>query len=197
MVTFEEIREFHRKEKSTPKLIQLPPDFWKSVADYFSEKMKKYEELKNTSSRFTDKVLTQFERELRNAGRVLLELYTLREKKMLMLAWGEAGGNKADIRALTPEEGELYRKIVEELKKGRDAILANALAGEKSEKREKVKEKQEDTMRVKILDKVPAFLGTDLNLYGPYEPEQTVSLPPRYAKLLIEKGKAEPVNENA
>ena len=50
MVTFEEIREFHRKERASPKLVQLPSDFWKKVAEYFAEKMKKYEELKKIAS---------------------------------------------------------------------------------------------------------------------------------------------------
>ena len=184
MITFAEIREVHRKERESAKLVPLPDTFWKDVAEYFAEKMRKYEDLKKTSSKFTDKVLTQFERELRNAGNVLIELYTIREKKMLMLAWGEVGGSKADTRALTPEEREVFERIVEELRSARDRILANAMAGEK-------------IVRIKVLEKIPAFLGTDLNLYGPYEPGQVVELPARYAKLIVEKGKASIVEEKA
>jgi len=197
VITFAEIREVHRKERESAKLVPLPDTFWKDVAEYFAEKMRKYEDLKKTSSKFTDKVLTQFERELRNAGNVLIELYTIREKKMLMLAWGEVGGSKADTRALTPEEREVFERIVEELRSARDRILANAMAGEKIESREEEKEEEEEMVRIKVLEKIPAFLGTDLNLYGPYEPGQVVELPARYAKLIVEKGKASIVEEKA
>ena len=33
-------------------------------------------------------------------------------------------------------------------------------------------------------------MGTDLNLYGPYSKGDNVELPEKYAKLLIDKGKA-------
>lgn len=195
MVSFEELREVHRKERASPKLVPLPKGFWNGVAEYFSRKMKKYEDLRKNPTRFTDKVVSKFEREVRNAGRVIVELYTLREKKMLMLAWSEvATKEKNDLRQLVPEERKIYKGIVEMLKGGRGQILANVLAGQVSEEQETEPEQEPGTQKVRILDDVASFLGTDLNLYGPYEKDQLAELPLRYAKLLVDKGKAELVD---
>ena len=195
MITFEELREVHRKEMSSQTLVPLAPDFWNSVASYLKEKMEKYEKLRTETTKFTDKVLAQFERELRNAGRVIKDLYAAREKKILLLAFTEVATEEAvDIRGMTPEEQGLFKKVVGILKSGRDKILTATLAGEKAEEKKEEEKKEPESVRVKILDKVPSFLGTDLKLYGPFEKGETVELPQKYANLLIEKGKAEPVN---
>jgi len=195
VVSFEELREVHRKERASPKLVALAPTFWKEVADYFLGKMQKYEELRQQTSRFTDKVLGQFEREVRNAGRVISELYTLREKKLLLMAWSEvATKDRKDLRDLTPEERDMYKVILEQLKEGRNTMLAGVLAGEKAEEKEEPPAPEPETQQVRILENVASFLGTDLNLYGPYEPGQLAELPLRYVKLLVDKGKAEIVS---
>lgn len=194
MVNFEALREIHRKERAGAKLGTIPSNFWKEVADYFAAKMQKYEELRKNPSRFTDKVLTQFEKEIRNAGRIIKELYTLRENKLIRRACIEvATDDKQDLQALVPEERKIYEALLLNLKAGRDGILAKVLAGESLGKVSNSDEAVEDFEKVKITGAVASFLGTDLNLYGPYEKDQLAELPPKYAKLLIEKGKAEKV----
>ncbi len=190
-MSFETIREAQRKERSNPHLQPLPDGFWKEVAAYFSEKMQKYKELREGSSRLTDKVLAKFERELRNAARILVELYTFRERKIALLAWSEVATDEAtDTRALTPEEKELFQKLVNVLKGTRTTVIDRVLAGEETEPKEMEGEKAPGMVEVEITEDVRAFMGTDLNLYGPYSAGDTVKLPEKYAKLLIEKGKA-------
>ena len=141
MISFEQLREVHRKERSKPSVLLISPSFWKEIAEYIFKKMKKYEELRKNTSRFTDKVLVKFERELRNAARVIVELYALRERKIILLAWSEvATDEKTDVRSLTPEEKEFFTRMVNVMKASRKEILDRALAGEESTvKADKVK----------------------------------------------------------
>ena len=133
MLSFEELRDAQRKERSNPGIQPLKPEFWKEVAEYMSNKMTKYQELSKGSSRFTDKVLAKFEREMRNAARVIVELYDLRERKILLLAWSEvATEEKVDTRPLTPEENELFSRMVQVSGRVRQDVLDKALAGEAS-----------------------------------------------------------------
>ena len=155
--------------------------------------MKKYEELRKNSSRFTDKVLNQFEKEIRNAGRIIKELYTLRERKLLRQVGTEVAiDEKQSVQDMVSEEKKMYDVLLLNLKAGRDGVLAKVLAGEKiGEDPSGAEGTEQDTLKIKIIDTVASFLGTDLNLYGPYEKDQLAELPMKYAKLLIEKGKAE------
>jgi DNA replication initiation complex subunit (GINS family) len=191
VLSFEDLRDAQRKERSNPGIQPLKAEFWKDVAGYVSNKMEKYDELREGSSRFTDKVVAKFEREMRNAARVIVELYALRERKIIMLAWSEvATEEKTDTRPLAPEERELFQQLVRVLKGVRQNVLDSALAGEESEVKPGKKETEHEKLRVAILEEVQAFMGTDLNLYGPYSAGEEVELPERYAKLLVDKGKA-------
>ncbi len=191
MLSFEQLREIHRTERSKPIVQSLSAGFWKEVADYIFRKMKKYEELRKNTSRFTDKVLAKFERELRNAARVIVELYALRERKIILLAWSEvATDEKTDVRALTIEEKDFFTKMVSVMKGTRSEVLDRALAGEEAKLPTKSEETLETDLKVEIVEDVQSFMGTDLNLYGPYSPGDVVQLPKKYAKLLLEKGKA-------
>lgn len=193
MLSFEDLREAQRKERSSPGIVSVEADFWKGVARYMSRKMEKYEELRESSSRFTDKVLAKFERELRNAARVIVQLYDLRERKILLMAWSEvATDEETDTRPLTPEEEQLFERMVEVMKRVRTNIVDRALAGEESGMKRAEAPKEAEKMRVEVLEDVQAFMGTDLNLYGPYQAGEKVELPEKYGKLLLEKGKAKP-----
>jgi len=48
---------------------------------------------------------------------------------------------------------------------------------------------------IKFKETVPKFLGKELEVYGPYDPEETASLPVELANILISKGKAEEIKE--
>lgn len=191
MLSFEDLRDAQRKERSSPGIQPLKPEFWKEVAEYMSSKMEKYQELSNKSSRFTDKVLAKFEREMRNAARVIVEFYALRERKVLMLAWSEvATEEKTDTRPLTPEETEFFSRMVNVMKGVRQDVLDKALAGEETKIKVPESAKKTEKTKVEILEDVQAFMGTDLVLYGPYSKGDNVELPEKYAKLLTDKGKA-------
>ena len=45
-------------------------------------------------------------------------------------------------------------------------------------------------VRAEIITDVPAFMGIDLNKYGPWKKGQVVALPEKIAKALIKTGRA-------
>ena len=59
--------------------------------------------------------------------------------------------------------------------------------------------KQESTpsqekKKIKFIHAVPKFMGRELEVYGPFEPEDTAELPSELSELLIKKGRAEEAN---
>ncbi len=195
MLTFEMLREIQLKERQSKELVPLPENFWKEVAEYMKEKLARWEELRKNPSKFADKVLIEFERELKSAALVVQDIYRMREQKIISLAHiSVISEEEPDDTSLTPEERALLKELIDALSKSRKEILLAILSGEKAEEEaeeEKEEEAKPNMLKIKILERVPAFLGTDLQLYGPYEPGEVVELPVKYAKLLIEKGKAE------
>jgi len=49
--------------------------------------------------------------------------------------------------------------------------------------------------KLKFIHAVPTFVGDDLKEYGPFEEEDVAEIPLRAANIIIEKGRAEEVNE--
>jgi DNA replication initiation complex subunit (GINS family) len=81
------------------------------------------------------------------------------------------------------------------------------LDADKSEDRSNVKDltpeskfKPADTINktklIRFLTAVPQFMGEDMKDYGPYEEEDVANVPEGIANLLIEKERAEEINEN-
>jgi len=87
------------------------------------------------------------------------------------------------------EEKVVEKEPKEETKKEEDA--AEEL--KKDEKLPKIKQ-LEGFKLVRILEEIPQFLGTDGRSYGPFKPEDLVTLEEKVADLIINKNKAEPVN---
>ncbi len=68
-----------------------------------------------------------------------------------------------------------------------DEVIKNGIFDENMEIKEENKV-------IRFLQYIPSFLGTDLNNYGPFEPEDIARLPCRMAKLLIDKKAAEEIS---
>ena len=50
---------------------------------------------------------------------------------------------------------------------------------------------EKETKRIKFIHYVPKFLGREMEVYGPFEPEDIATIPTELANILIEKGRAE------
>ena len=91
MITYETLRKIQTQEKSSSKLVKLPENFFRDVKNYLERKEKLSKEKGNYL-------------ELQSANRILEEIFELREKKILNLAFYNIKGLKPEN--LTPEEKE-------------------------------------------------------------------------------------------
>ena len=58
---------------------------------------------------------------------------------------------------------------------------------------ETTQEEDDETKMIRFTNPVPKFLGTELEIYGPYEEEDVANLPSKIADVLIQKGRAEEI----
>ena len=79
--------------------------------------------------------------------------------------------------------------MILKLKESRDTILNSLINGKKIEPKP-IKTNGNALKMVRFISYIPSFVDSDMNNYGPYEPEDIASLPERISNLLIEKEKA-------
>ena len=130
----------------------------------------------------------------------------------------------ADYSALLKEEQEMFDELVELLNRSKKKLLLhlitkpefvetkyekNELKGMETtkeaesinkteEKKLKIKEDTEETEKTRLIRfiySVPKFLGHNLDVYGPFEEDDTANLPEEIADILINKGRAEEIKK--
>ena len=205
-VTFETLFELLRREKDREELQKLNDFFFRDVVAYLKEKNQILEGREQTELFSADEKI-KTEKELVNIKKIIKELYERREKKIVRMAVDKnrAKSTIIDTSAFLKEEKQLFELLVALLDKGRESIINHILDGrlpavteEKSEEIarpvESAKEKK-STRLVRFLHAVPRFVGPALEEYGPFEEEDVASLPAEIARVLINKGRVEELEE--
>lgn len=166
-LSFDEIRRIHRLEKNTSRLVEVDPDFFSALADFA---------LKQRGKKGAAEGLRQ----------MVEEILALREKKILNLALMALRTGEASEEHMALQEKKMFSAVLSELR-GHAGMLDKIFPEQDSS--EKPEDKQAlNNLSVKILSKVPGFVGTDMKEYGPFAEGQSVSLPYDIAKLLIARG---------
>ncbi len=183
-LSYDEIRRIYRLEKSTSRLVDVDPDFYNSLNDFVALEKEKYlQSLKDFS--------LEDARDFANLKKMVEEIFLFRQKKILSLALvASRSGFEAEER-LSRQEQKLLSELVDLLNTHR--MLLNQLFGEKGGKESKSAQAEPglNTLSIKILKEVPAFIGTDMKEYGPFNEGQTVELPNKVAKLFLDRKLAE------
>ncbi len=170
------------KEKENTELQTLPKDFYTKLTEYVVEIRQKGRMLDRNSPKA--KLISQ---ELTRVKRLMEELVKLRFKKIIELA---SSTDSFGMTPLTPEE----EKAVSELKttfESFQSFLKGALRGKKP----KVENSNASTnptkkLLLRFLQEVPAIIGSDLKVYGPFSIEDVATLPIENAKVLMKHGVA-------
>lgn len=212
-ITYETLFELLRREKERSELQKLDSTFFDNVLRYLKDKQVIIK--KQQTDLFSAEEKRKTEDQLENVRRIIRDLYSKREKKVVNMAI-EKSRNKSyimDNSAFLKEEKELFDNIVRILDLGRDNVLLNVLAlrepaelgniaPERKENAAGIPEKpakeeiKKDTRLVRFLSAVPKFVGKELEEYGPFEEEDIASLPVEIANVLVNKGRAEEINED-
>ena len=184
MITYNDIYESARKERYSEQLQQLPKKFVIDVAEYMREK----KEISMKEDDSFSEVIDKTKKQLENAITLFKELITRRRKKILSLVLiaTETGISKQDFDNMLDFEKELFEELMVCLDSS-DKKLNNLLNGEKQEK-------QENEL-VMFNQKVEEFVGLSGEKMGGFEKGQVTNIPVEIAKILIEDGKVEKVEE--
>jgi len=170
-ISFEELRRIQLKEKKEPRLCELESDFYDKVNAYTAGWKKRLEQ----------KFSMAEAREYENTLKILRDIYSKREQKILLLALRAARG-EGEANGLTKEERALFDSLVKLLRECSAHIQGMLEVGAAA--------KELNKRRVKILRDVPEFVGKDLTNYGPFKLGEDVLLPENEAERLARLGMA-------
>ncbi len=210
VINYESLYEILRLEKSRTELQKLDSGFFKGVLDYLRDKQAILESQENKESIFASGEVDKTRIQIRNIQRILKELYERRESKIIQFALFSSRNfdSNIDISAMLPEEKGLFDSLSLSLNKSRESVLFNLLKNKEpltfsqdsGQKQKDLKRNQEiedsnsnkngpRTVRFKC--QVPEFVGTDLIAYGPFEKDDTASLPEEVIVFLERNSQAE------
>ncbi len=214
-ITYETLYELLRREKSKDELQKLDESFFRDVLDYLKEKARIVQEAAGKFDMFSVEERENTQNQLNNVRRILKELYEKREKKIIEMALNKSktNSNIIDTANLLAKEHELYNETVRTLDSFRKNILLTLLELKPPEIAQQPPpepvpeppapepepgppeplpepEPASDKIKVKFLQKVEQFVGKELELYGPFEPETVAELPKEIADILVNKGSA-------
>ncbi len=206
MITFQTIQDLARLESNRAELQKLDETFYLDLLTYLLEK-KKIAEMPGGGDLFssTEKVNTKLQ--LENALNLTEKLYDKRERKIINMAIDKSriGSALIDTTLMLGEEKLLFSEIAGVLERFRKGILQQLKDGkmpslspaspEVSQEFPKAEAKRQNTRLVRFLSAVPKFVGQDLEIIGPFDEEDVANLPDDIAKVLIEKGRAEAIED--
>jgi DNA replication initiation complex subunit (GINS family) len=219
-VTFETLFEVLRLEKKRGELQELPKGFFEGVRSYLGQKAT-IAGKQGAGEHLPEAEIAHARRQLENAYKILDELIGVRERKILEFARLRLGPEAPIEPPFLDEEKEFYTRLEAELNGFRKTMLGKlrqpaqspkapaltpapaqspSAAGAKTPSPQPASNPlpqpsppvHHPKPRLIFLERVPAFLGKELETYGPFVPGENAELPPEIARVLITQGKARP-----
>lgn len=212
-ITYDLLFDILKIEKSREDLQKLDEKFYKNVVEYL---IAKESVITNSNTPVRERELTKIQ--LGNVKKLLQELYDRREKKIINLAIYKikTGSGIINTDALLEEERQLFDMLCSQLSRYRVGIITNVIEGKMpsanfssssdfsttkavmkvAEDTEDLSNVSEGIKSVRFIKSVPKFLGSELEIYGPYEENDIASLPSKIANILIKKERAEEMQMN-
>lgn len=187
-VDYTRLRNIYRLEKQSQQtLTKLEPDFYRLLGEYLREEREKVAKAREEQD---IERLVYFA----NLVRLVDDFISIRQRKIVQLALASVFEESWEPENMVGWEKDLYAEIVETVRRYREEALA-AVGLREGERAEVKEEKALKYIRVKILQEIPEFVGTDYRTYGPYSGGEVVELPPEIAEILLARNLAEVVED--
>ena len=180
---YDRLLEAWRRERHRMDLQPLPEGFYGEMTDYVSQLREQTRMMEKTSLKGRISI-----KEKEHAERLLRELSQLRLRKIVE---AELDGEAITSSSLTREERALHSDLRIMLS-GHEERLKSILMGRVPQVDAKPPPRADQKV-VRFLQAVPAIMGIDMKTYGPFKPEDVVSLPVENAENLIRRGIAKEV----
>ncbi len=177
---FDELRKIYRHEKNSARLYNLDPEFYKALKKFITQEKKKYLEALETMSQVD---LKKFE----NLKKMVMKVRELRLKKCLNLCLIYGRTNEVKEEYLIDFETDFVNGVLKLMEK--QVEYTNNLFGIKKKK----KDVASNLIKTKVLQSIPAFIGTDMKEYGPFEENDVCEIPEEVYNILVSKNIVEEI----
>ena len=175
---YDTLYEAWLRERENAELQKLPRNFYAETAEYIRRIRRDTRMLESKSVKA--RLLAQ---ELPRAKRMVKELVALRfEKLVKQVKSGEPPSNET----LTSEEEEIVLELRPSFERFQ-AVLRDSVRVKTTESEEKTRQARK---LLRFLKEVPAIVGADLKMYGPFVAEDVATLPAENARVLVKHGVA-------
>jgi hypothetical protein len=171
----DELRKVYRLETTSPKLSKLDPDFYKATKKFLSEEKKKY------SQALEDSFSPSSLKKLETIKKMIEKIREIRLKKCMNLCLMYSRTNAFKEESLIDFELDFAKgmiKLIDKQNEQTDSIFGI---------NKKVKEEQLQVIKIKVLQKIPTFIGGDMKEYGPFEKDDICEIPESVCKILEAK----------
>jgi len=196
-ITYDKLFEILRSEKNNPDLQKLPEQFISDLVNYLA--LKNQTLSGSSASDFlsaSQQDMTQ--QQLKNALRIVSEILDRREKKIVLIALNKSRAKTQviDTQAMLPKEKELFSNLVLLLTNQRTDI-SNEIMGYKTQApkplaTQKPQIESNSEITYEATAPIPAFVGPDMQQYGPFEVGDTVTVSEQITKILLKRQQITP-----
>ncbi len=177
-LTYDELRRLQRKEMASAALVSLPEGFYSEA----TELLEKHESaLKGGFS-------IQLAREYENTLKIIRDIYSRREGKILLRAM-RAARTGEEVDGLASEEKALLSSVVTLLEKNRERFEHRI----SPKKALEAPVQQDSQKKLAFLMDLPEFVGLDGSVYGPFKCGAETLLEMEEAQRLVRRGAAREV----
>jgi len=183
---YEKLYSIWLRENENNDLQRLPSNFYEEVGKYINEL-----ELGLSSTNLSRIEAKIIEAELKNVRFMVKDLYNLRLEKILRAV---LKGKELSEETLNSTEKEYFEPLTETLRNFY-SLISRILKGKMPKEFVKTERKHELPLEkkkivVRILENLPAIVGIDMKVYGPFKKGDIAVLPRKNAETLIQKEKA-------
>lgn len=219
--TYETLFDLVRREKIKEDLQKMEPSQFKEIEQYVREKIASLAGANSADSIFAEEEKIKLQKQVDNIKILLRELYERREKKIVNMALfkSRTQSSVVDVTPLLEEEKPLFNALCTALSSNRDMQLNYLLKPQNSSLQSQQQKtisnptinatinsslnppsqqtiQQAAMITINFISNVSKFVGRDLEVYGPYNQGETVTLPKELGLVLVAKGKAKEISEN-
>ncbi len=121
-VSYENLQDLLRTERRSNKLTELPPRFWSEVRAFLDDITGQFRE-EQARDPFSRRVMLLTD-EVKNARAAARMLWAIRERKLATMALAQTNDRQRPT-GITPQEGELYDKLLGLLDEGRERMFGD------------------------------------------------------------------------
>ncbi len=184
-ISYKALRKIQQQEKKLPLLTRINQNFYKKFSEYLRN-LQRIAENEEKSQR-----IQLFNDEIQNTKNIALNIYELREKKIVQAALSKVRGGKPDLKNLLEIEKELFDSLVEQIIVSRKELLEQKIEKKIKTKLAQVtgeKENKNNTNAiVQVTQDTPEFVGTDMKTYL-LRKDDILTIPEEMSAPLLKRG---------